>query len=305
MTYPNSSEQRPTGFTGPTQAPMSGQQPAAPGPRPTNTRFVMLVVTSIVGGLALLGVASSALLNGSSYGPVAVVEQNGSDYDMTTADLYADLDGVTAIEIQAAAADFTLGYGDVDGAELRVSGSGLFGLDGENGWTLEQIDDKLIVERHRIGTLGSQNVRLTLPRAFERGGAADLKVKLSAGEFEGFGSFNDLDLEVNTGELNFSGAAKTVALAVRAGEADIELADVGEAQVSVSSGEADVTLTGMAPTNVALTARVGELTVDLPEAKYRVETGDVVGGFDNRLETSKDSKNIVTVDIAAAEVVLK
>lgn len=282
----------------------------------------ILIATSVVGGLALLGATASAAFGVWMPDPWEAAPQAGvvSEYtgDGVDTELYADAIGVTSIEIDAPASDFTIEFDDVEEASLRLNNGPQEELGSLNGWTLERTDNDLVVERQtsrapgdlclfgcsaRAG--GEQSVTLTLPRGLGEDGAANLDVQVTAGQFTAAGSFNEVDLEVNAGALNMTGDARTLELEVNVGNATLELANVDEADVSVTTGDAKVSLTGTAPALVDLSAEVGGLTVQLPTGAYRVDEKAEFGSIDNRLDVDKASKNVVNVRAEAAEITLK
>ncbi|MBP1326568.1 hypothetical protein JOF28_001800 [Leucobacter exalbidus] len=286
MTYPN---------------PPQGAQ------RSTTTRTVILIATSVVGGLALLGSMGSAIAGIRAEQAFELAppleEQYSSEPAETT--LYADVAGATEIEIAASAANFKLVYGDVPEAQLKIRGTWEGGNDGSDGWILERNDSTLVVEREGQLSTQAQKVTLTLPRELGEQRAASLDVQLATGAFEGSGSFDELSLSVAVGELKFTGDAAELNVGVKVGEATVEVADVTEASVEVTTGNGRVTLTGEAPSNVELSAQMGSLTVQLPRTKYLVDTRGVVGEIDNRLATSEKSERRVDVEARAADVTIK
>ncbi|WP_017792682.1 DUF4097 family beta strand repeat-containing protein [Leucobacter salsicius] len=296
--------------------------PGAPKPARSTASTAILVATSVVGGLALLGTATSAVYGLTVPEPWEVVE--GTNYTTeyagagSAAELYADAVGVTSIEIDAAASDFTLKYGDVAEAVLTVENVTQGEAGNVNGWTLERDGEDLIVNRElgrrsgdtclvgcgpRVG--GDQTVTLTLPRELGQNRAASLDVQVAAGQFTGTGSYDEVSLEVSAGSLTLKGDARTLDLEVSVGDATVELADVDEADASVTTGDTTVKLTGTAPTLVEVSAEVGTLTAQLPKETYRVDAQADLGSIDNRLEVSKGSKHVVTARAEAAEIVLK
>jgi hypothetical protein len=288
----------------------------ASGTRSAATTAIV-VATAVAGGIALLAVgvstaaralAPSVMEAQVEYGDVDFMPI-GSDYELVEWDL-EDLEG---IEIDAAATSFTLVPGDVEEAVLTVSGTGFAGE-----WSMYREEGELVIEHPDLasgartggclfgcGLNGSASVTLTLPRSIVEGGRLNADISLSGGELRGEGSFGDLDLDVNAGSLRFTGAARSLDLDVRVGDARIELADVGEADIEVQTGDATVTLTGDAPRTVDATAKMGALTLQLPDEEYRVDLRGTLGEVDNRLAENKESPYTVRVQATAAEVVLR
>lgn len=284
----------------------------------------ILIATSVVGGLALIGTASSAAFGmwatapwqaGDSYGVVTDFSEYTGD---SVAELYADAQGVTSIEIDVAAGDFSIAYEDTSEATLTVENAVQTEPGGVNGWTLERDGDSLIIDRENSrragdtclfgcgpGLNGNETITLTLPRELGEKRAASLEVQVAAGQFTGAGSFNEVSVEVNAGAAKLTGDARTLGLEVNVGEATVELADVEEVDTSVAAGSASVKLTGEAPTLVDLSAEMGSLTAQLPKESYRVDVDAELGSIKNTLKIDKESKHVVQVRAEAAEVTLK
>ncbi|QAB16544.1 hypothetical protein Leucomu_00075 [Leucobacter muris] len=227
-------------------------------------------------------------------------------------ELRAPVTGITGLEIEASASSFTLEFGDVDEAVLVVERD----TDRTGKWTMRQDDDELVVERaqgSRTGGClfgcadrgGREIVTLTLPTSLGEGGRLSGDLRVAAGELLAVGEFADLDLEVSAGNLVFTGAATELDLGVQAGRAEVEAADVRDAQIEVEAGEAVVRLTGSAPALVDLQADAGSADVRLPEGEYRLDVRGELGKIDNRLSASEQSKNVVKVRSSLAEVILR
>lgn len=301
------------------------QQPGGPaqGPRSGVNRAI-LIATSVVGGLALVGTATSAAFGMWATAPWQISDEYDSVVEYSNesgdsfAEFYADATGVNSIEIDVAAGDFTIEYADTTEAVLTVENE-VHGVSGEaNGWTMERTDDELIINREgsrRAGDLclfgcgpglnGDEKITLTLPRELGEDRTASLDVQVAAGQLTGAGSFDEVSVEVNAGALNLKGDARALDLEVNVGEATVELADVEEVDTSVVTGSANVKLTGEAPTLVELSAEMGSLTAQLPKESYRVDVEAELGSINNTLKIDKDSKHVVQVWAEAAEITLK
>ena len=144
---------------------------------------------------------------------------------------------------------------------------------------------------------------LTLPRELE-GTALDASLDLSAGELTVDGAFDDLDIDVGAGTLTVDGAARTLMVDLSAGGADIDLADVSEAQFSVSAGAVDARLTGSAPDAVTVDVSAGSLDLRLPDGAYDVRSDVAAGDFENGLRTDAESRNVVDVTVSAGTVTI-
>lgn len=296
---------------------------SAPG-RAATTAIV--TATAVAGGIALLAVGVSAAAGALAPTAVEVYEYGvGSGIDdfipgeAVGGDGYYDiyepyLEDLEGIRVEAAATSFTLDFGAVEEAALTVENSPLAAP-----WSMYRDDDELVIEHPDFTqggqtsgclfgcspTAGSGSVTLTLPQHLAESGLLNADISISGGELRGEGEFADLALEVNAGSLHFAGAARSLDLGVSVGEARVELADVGEVELDVQTGDATVTLTGDAPRSVDATAKMGGLTVQLPEEEYRVDLRGALGEVDSRLAENEESEHAVRVQATAAEVILR
>lgn len=254
------------------------------------------LTAAIVGAVVLLGVGSSAAL--ATAGTVLSASAGGASSHSVSAS------GVTALDVQAEAADLTIEFGDVDEATLNTN---------SNLWQLERSGDELIVQRDRwffsfwcfgacdAGARGPSI--LTLP--MELNGSLNADVTVGAGNVNVEGDFAQLAVSVGAGEADIRGAAETLNIGVDAGRANLELQDVREADIRVDVGDADVTLMGDAPSRVGVTVSVGDATISLPQETYDVRQNASVGTVDNRLSTNPSSELLIDAEVSVGNITLR
>ena len=255
----------------------------------------ILISTAILGGIILAGVGSTAA--------IAAVA-NGSGVE--TARETAPVDGVTALDLEVSAADFTVEYDDVAEATLRTAG----GRAGD--WTLERDGDELVVSSpgNRFDLCFAwcgwekRSAVLTLPAELEdRGIEAD--VSLGAGTLFVRGDFGSLDLEMGAGDADVTGAIGSFQLDLGAGDFTGELADVREADFQVSAGSAEARLTGSAPKRLELDVAAGDLTLTLPDETYAVQSRVAAGDFANELRVDPSSPRVIDAEVSAGDLTLR
>lgn len=211
-----------------------------------------------------------------------------------------NVDGVTEIDVDVSATDFTIEFGDVDTATLSVEGA-------SGRWTLERDVDTLIVESPRLRWFwfgfGSRSgtAVLTLPTDLA---GVDADISTSAGSITVDGEFGELDLEMSAGDLTATGSADSLSSDVSAGRADIDLEGVREAELSQSAGETFARLTGTAPREVSISVSAGSLDLTVPDEEYDVTTDTSAGSVDNGLSTSSSAERSIHVDLSAGSVTL-
>lgn len=282
-------------YTPPASAPVTPvATPAAEPPARTSGAAAITIVTAIVGGIALLGA-------GATGAAAAAADLDSSDSAQSI-----DVSGIESLDVDASAGDVRVEFGDVDQAELWVTG------DHGPGWTLERDGDELIVRSpdRRFGWwLGGwfdddQLAVLTLPAALQ-GTGLDAALTLNAGSLDVSGEFGRLDLELAAGDLTVEGSAATLGVQVNAGGADVALDSVEAAEFGVSAGNLTVELTGRPPTETSIDVNAGELELTVPEARYDVTQSVSAGELDNGLDQSSDSRRTIDVSISAGTVTLR
>ena len=270
-----------------------------PAPQRSAAARPILIATAIIGGFALLVTGTSAAI-------AAVGAQSGSSPGSIAAATSLDATGVTGVDVDASAADFTIVFGDVSQASLDVTGPR------SDQWKLRRDGNELVVDSPR-GIFGfcfgwcppaEQTVVLTLPHALE-GDKLDLDVHLGAGALNAEGDFGDLGLELSAGRMTVFGSARSIDLEMSAGNFTGELRDVVEASFSISAGSAETELTGTAPRATDLEVSAGSLDLTLPDETYRVTTDVSAGNVDNQLRTDPNAENRIEAEISAGKIALR
>lgn len=269
------------------------QNPPAPAPRSGGPGKPIAIILIVVGALLLIGTVAGVIRS-------VVAEASRIDETLTV-----DAAGITSLDVDAAASSFRLEFGDVDEATLEIT-------DARTEWTLTRDGDELQVGTpdELFGDWGprfgrnEEQVVLTLPEAL-RGDEIDADLSLAAGELRAEGAFGELDLELGAGGMNVSGSARTLTADISAGDARVELADVSEAEITVSAGRLVGELTGSAPDVVTAGVSAGSLDLTLPAGSYDVNSDASAGRVDNRLDTDGASSHRVTVDLSAGHATLR
>jgi len=267
---------------------------AAPAPVPSSgggNRWIT-VTLAVFGGLALAGTGATAAVAASG------------DLARTDSVQRLDVTGVDGLDLEASASDVRVEFGDVDEAELTVTG-------GRGGaWTFERDEDEILV-RSPDTVFGwwfgrwfddDRTVVLTLPEELE---GIDASFVLNAGGLDVSGRFGELETELSAGDLRVEGEASSLDADVNAGRADIALDGVEEAELSVAAGNLTVELTGTAPTETSIDVSAGGLTLTLPDDGYRITQNVSAGTLDNRLGQSTSSRNSIDVTLSAGTVTLR
>lgn len=273
---------------GTAQPPTGSARPASGPGRPIG------IVLAVIGGVALLGSGTTAAFAAGS-------QLSRSDSVSTT-----DVTGIQSLEMEVGASDVSVQFGDVDEAELRV--------DGGSGatWTLERDDDELIVHSPNRtfgwwfgGWFGDdERVVLTLPESLQRVGL-DLDLDLGAGSLEASGEFGEVDLHVGAGALTLEGSATSVDADISAGRAEIELADVSEADLGIAAGRLTAEFTGTTPDTITFEVSAGSLELTVPDDVYNVTQEVSAGSFDNRVETSTTASSTIDAKVSAGSATLR
>lgn len=273
--------------------PPEVHEPASPPPTPPretgSASRVIAILTIALGVAVVIGALTSATF--STVAAAAVRTETRT----------VDAAGVRELDVDVDAASLRVDFADVDEATLEVT-SGR----GADEWTLERDGDELSVsspERFWFGWGLANETRatLTLPRALE-GTTLDASLGLSAGELVVDGAFGELEMDVDAGSLTVSGSARALSADLSAGGADIELADVREAEFQLSAGTVDSRLTGVPPRTVLIDVSAGSLDLTLPSETYDVRSDVSAGDFENGLRTEAGSENQVVVTVSAGTV---
>lgn len=264
------------------------------------------IALAVFGGIALLAAGGTAAFaathdvrDAARPGPAGAQSQT------------VDATGIQTLRMDVAGSDVTARFGDVEEATLEVDGKR-----GSN-WTLERDDDELVVSSPDRGFgwwfdsgwfgddwFSDETVILTLPESLN-GGRLDAEFTLSAGSLDIDGSYGEVDVEVGAGDLKIDGSATSLDANVNAGRADLVLADVTEAEFTVSAGKIVAELIDTTPSSVTIDVSAGSLDLTVPDDTYRVTQEVSAGSFDNRLNTSTESRFAIDASVSAGSVVLR
>ncbi|UJP09541.1 DUF4097 domain-containing protein [Microbacterium sp. KUDC0406] len=249
------------------------------------------VVTAVVGGVAIAGSAAAAAFAGAnqlSTGPTST----------STA-----VTGVTDLDLSVDAADVRVEF--YDGAQARLESDG-----GDlDGWRVYRDGDELKVRSPDRGwnwflpdwLHESETVTLLLPESLS-GMDADFDVQ--AGALHVDGEFGELDATVDAGALNLNGSARSLDADVNAGRADIALADVRDAEFTVSAGRLTAELSAV-PREVSLDVSAGQLTLTVPDDVYSIRRDVSAGTLNSDLQESSSSSNRIDASVSAGTANLR
>ncbi|WP_322411057.1 DUF4097 family beta strand repeat-containing protein [Microbacterium invictum] len=280
----------------PPTAPGAPERPTgSAAPRSAAPRVVATVVGAF-GALVILGSLGSAAVGTAA---AAVSGGGSSDGGSTT----VDTTGVTEIDTEVGAGSLRIEFADVDQATLDVTGAW-----GADQWTLEREEDTIRVsspDRWWGGWMFGDRSEavLTLPDALE---GIDADLTTNAGDLRVVdGDFGELDLELGAGSIDITGSARSLDATVSAGQADLELSDVAEADVSVSAGDMDLVLTGSQPSGMTFDVSAGRVTATVPEGEYDITSEVSAGDFDSGIGSTPGARSTVEVSVTAGQVELR
>lgn len=272
--------------------PQPPEQPVQHTPQPNRGGRAVALTVSILGGLILIAVIIGLLVTAITTRP-AVNETTSMD-----------VTGVTAIDVDVSAGEFTLDFADVDEATIEM-------VNARDTWELRRDGDTLRVHTPRefwnnfcFIWCEHQQVTVILPEELQETGL-DAELSLSAGALRAYGDFAELDLEVSAGELTINGTAETVRGDVSAGELNGTLADIREGRFTVSAGSTKLTIDGNAPDLLDLDVSAGSIDLRLPDVEYDLSTDVSAGSIDNGLRTRSDAPHEITIQISAGNVSLR
>ncbi len=243
--------------------------------------------------------AGAVLIAGTVFSGVLVALRTSATHTQT---LTAAAVGISAVDIDASAAEVTVSFGAVDEATLRVTGSG-----GADAWRLERDGDRLVVADSRDwwsrwGWLrGADTVELVLPDSVR---GADADVDVSGGSFVARGDFGALGLTLDAGSLRIDGTADALTTDVNAGSARVDLAGVGEATVTVNAGSFTGALTGTAPSRIGIEVNAGRVDLTVPDTSYAITSDVAAGRFTHDLAADPGARNRIDVQVSAGGVTL-
>ncbi|WP_149084006.1 MULTISPECIES: DUF4097 family beta strand repeat-containing protein [Microbacterium] len=286
-----------TPLTPPPSQPTSPAPTAAPGaPEPARSpgATAILVVTAVVGGIALLGAGGTAAVAATGN----LLSSSRPDSMQTV-----DVDGVDTIDLDADASMVRIEFGDVDEAELSVTNGR------DTAWTFEREGDELVVRSPRpvfgwwFGNWFGEEERVVLTLPEELGGSGlDANLTLDAGSLDVSGDFGTLEVQVNAGSLDVEGAAVTLDVQMNAGRADVLLDGVTESDLGIAAGDLTVELTGEGPTATTIDVSAGSLDLTLPDVEYRITQDVNAGSLDARVDESSSARRTIDVSLSAGSV---
>ena len=286
-----------------TAAPASSEQ-QSPAPRTDRGRTpgatAVLVVTAVVGGIALLVSGGTAAVAGTR-GLLSSSSTDAGDAVQT-----AEVTGLQGIDLDVDAGNMRVEFGDVDEARLSITNSR------GPAWSLEREGDELVVHSpdFEFGWwFGSwfgddQSAVLTLQDSL-RDAALDADMTLDAGSLDVVGDFGELDITVNAGALDVEGSASALSLDMSAGRADALLDGVDSATLSVSAGDLNIDLTGRAPSTTTIDVSAGSVDLTVPDEAYAITQEVSAGSLDAKVEQSAAARRSIDVSLAAGRVTIR
>ena len=280
-----------------TAPPPTPDRPQAPPASGSDGARAVAVVAIVLGAIVLAGAVISAVV-----GTVASASVHTSTRTVAVS-------GVDSLDVDASAGIMRVEFADVEEAELEVTSSW-----GADRWRFELGDDDLVVASpDRSGWFGwfgwggwfggrEGDAVLRLPADLE---GIDADLSLSAGDLVAEGTFGELDVMLGAGSFDIAGSAQAVSAEVSAGRGELDLEDVGTAELSVSAGSLDARLSGAQPDDVQIDVSAGSLQLTVPDGDYDVLSDVSAGGFDNRIGSSPGAASTIRVEVSAGEVVLQ
>jgi hypothetical protein len=256
-----------------------------------------MVVTAVVGGIALLGAGGTA-----AAAAVGTIASSSSPDSVQT----VGIEGIEGIDLDADASSMRVEFGDVDEAELAITnGRG-------TAWTFERDGDELIV-RSPQGVFGwwfgnwfgdEEIAVLTLPESL-RGAELDADLTLDAGSLDVVGDFGTLDITVSAGALDVEGAARELDVQMSAGRADVLLDGVTEADLGVSAGDLTIELTGTAPTQTLIDVSAGTLDLTVPDVEYAITQDISAGTLNAKVQEAPSARRTIDVSLSAGTATIR
>lgn len=255
---------------------------------PRGNGTALNIVLAVIGGLVIL-----TLLIGSARSAFGALSREHSTQNVS-------VEGVTELQISAGTGSFDLRFADINEATLEVESTSA------QDWQLKRDGNSLVLDSPDpwgnwclFGCDFQENTAvLTLPESMNDG-TLDASFNLAAGDFNAVGSYKNLQIEVGAGELDMSGAAQSAKVQLGAGQANVNLADVQQADFKISAGQLTGTLNGKAPQQVTASVSAGSLDLEMPKGTYDLRQNVEAGDVSNLLATDMESPNKISVDVAA------
>jgi len=280
--------------------PPAGTDAPPPGQRPTSgAARVIAILVAVLGAFVIIGAIISAL--------VTTIVSASVDTTSRT----ADVTDVTDLDVDMAAGTLLIEFADIPDAELEVTGTA-----GADRWTFRSEEGRLVVASPQgwfnggwpfggwpFGERAADEATLVLPESLK---GTDADLSLAAGELiVDEGDFGEVDLDMGAGRTRFTAAVDSMTADVSAGAADLDLEGAREASFSVSAGALQAVLSGVQPRALELDVSAGSLDVTVPDGDYNVVSDVTAGDFDNRVGSTPDADNTVSVQVSAGKAVLK
>lgn len=269
--------------------PPAGSPAPVPPSDPRSSSRVIAILAICFGTVLIIG----AVFTGVFTAVRAAAQQ--------TSTLTADAAGITGLNVDVGAADFTIVYA---GAEVTLDVTGNAGdwhLTRDGG-TLDVTTDRGWWGGWRFFGDGDTAV-LTLPERL-KDTRMDADFSLGAGVLRAEGTYGELELDLGAGSIDVSGSAESLDADISAGRAVFDLADVDQVRLQVSAGGVTGTLTGTAPSDVAIDVSAGRLELTLPDTTYALATDVSAGDLEHTLSTDPASDNRITASVSAGFVKL-
>ncbi|WP_435748487.1 DUF4097 family beta strand repeat-containing protein [Microbacterium sp. PMB16] len=275
--------------------PAAAAQAGGPAaPESSSGVGAIMIVTAVVGGIALLGSGGTAALAATG----DLMSSSRPDSTQTV-----DVEGIDGIDLDVDGSNVRIEFGDVDEAELAITnGRG-------RAWTFERDGDELIVHSPESSWgwwfgnwFGNEEiVVLTLPESLS-GEGLDGDLSLDAGNLEVAGDYGHLGVEVNAGSLGMDASADSIDMQMSAGRADIVLDGVDDAVLGVSAGSLDVELTGTPPSQTTIDVSAGSLDLTVPDVGYVITQDISAGSLDAKVKQSSTGGRTIDVNLSAGSV---
>lgn len=257
---------------GPGPAGASAANFASASRRPPTVVSVLMIV---LGALVLVGSMVATGISRVTTGPVRTEQRSMA------------VDGVTSLSVDVSAGSLTVEFGDVERADLAVTGAG-----GIDAWRFERSGNTLDLASQSRSFVGvsifnftPERAVLTLPRSLEDTGLA-------------------ATMSLEAGSLNVSGAYNSLALSVSAGNANLNLNNVHTAKYQLSAGAINSRMTGAAPDAVSIDVSAGDLRLRLPDAAYDLSREVDAGSLNSSLREDSSSGHRIDAQVSAGSVKL-
>lgn len=268
----------------PTPPPASPGPAPDPAPRRPAARVIALLTVAL----------GAAVVVATAVGGIAPTLAMAGTVTETRA---VSAEGVGALDLDVNSTSLSVRFADIDEATLDLRNAT------RGHWVFQREGNAIRVEAPRSfffgwGRSNEGSAILTLPRELEDR-EVDVDLSFGAADATLTGAFGQLDVDMGAGALTATGSASALTVDVGAGRADLDLADVATADLSISAGEMVARLTGDVPDDVVASVSAGSLDLTLPEAEYALSSDVAAGDFDNGLRIDRTSSYRVSVEVAA------